>query len=47
MLALYVGKRPYNPYKRFQKVKQPFFQSSFKGNDNVCPFTFKDWKIEK
>jgi hypothetical protein len=47
MLALYVGKRPYKPNRRFQKVRQPFFQSSFKGNDNVGPFTFNNWNFEK
>jgi hypothetical protein len=48
MLALlHVGKRPYNPNRRFQRVGQPFFQSSFKGNDNVGPFTFNDRNFEK
>jgi hypothetical protein len=47
MLALYVGKRMYNPNRRFQRVGQPFFQSSFKGNDNVGPFTFNDRNFEK
>jgi hypothetical protein len=47
MLALYVGKRSYNANRRFQRVEQPFFQSSFKGNDNVGPFTFNDQTFEK
>jgi hypothetical protein len=47
MLALYVGKRPYNPNRRFQSFEQPFFQSSFKINDNVGPLTFNDQNFEK
>lgn len=47
MLALYVGKRLYNPNRKFQRVEQPFFQSSFKINDNVGPFTFNDQNFEK
>jgi hypothetical protein len=47
MLALYVFKGPYNPNRRFQRVEQPFFQSSFKRNDNVDPFTFNGQIFEK
>jgi hypothetical protein len=37
MSTSYVGKRPYYPKGRTQRVGPPFFQQSFKGKDNFNP----------
>jgi len=43
---LYVGKRPYYPKGRIEKVGPPFIQQSFKGKDNFNPSTSNNPRFE-
>ncbi len=46
MSALYVGKGPYYPKGRTQRVGPPFFQQSFKGKDNFNSSTSNNPRFE-
>ncbi len=46
MLTLYVGKGPYYPEGRTQRVIPPFLQQSFKGMDNFNPSTSNNPRFE-